>query len=195
VTSAVSRSLLGAGGTGLVIVMNHALADEIGGLAILASLVDESPGLPPAGPRAVPFPGPGAGALAVDAWAGRARRLAHLPATMRTIGQGLTDPALLEVLRDRGSGLGREPLVVHARRLSPDACTDIRAGPAPGPEAHRQFAMARTRSRYDPRDCYPNLRPIARVSAELPLALVDDRPGAGQRLPRSLPCRWSSTRR
>ena len=114
------------------------LADEIGGLAILASLVDESPGLPPAGPRAVPFPGPGAGALAVDAWAGRARRLAHLPATMRTIGQGLTDPALLEVLRDRGLGLGREPVAVHASRLAPARIRPARRiRPAPGPHQRR----------------------------------------------------------
>jgi len=84
---------LADGGIGLVIVMNHVLADGIGGLAILASLVDESPGLPPVGPRAVPFPepAPGAGVLAADAWAGRARRLGHLPATARTIEQGLAE--------------------------------------------------------------------------------------------------------
>ena len=84
------------------------------------------------------------------------------------------DPALLEVLRDRGSGLGGEPVVVHASRLSPDARTDIRAGPASGPGAHLQFAIARTRSRCDPRDCYRNLRPTARASAELPLAPAEE---------------------
>ena len=42
------------------------------------------------------------------------------------------------------------------------------------PEAHLQFGIARTRSRCDPRDCYRNLRPTARVSAELPLALVEE---------------------
>jgi hypothetical protein len=47
-------------------------------------------------------------------------------------------------------------------------------GPAPGPEAHLQFAMARTRSRYDLRDSYRNLRPTARVGAELQLALVEE---------------------
>jgi len=84
---------LADGGTGLVIVMNHVLADGIGGLAILASLVDESPGLLPAGLRAVPFPAspPGTAALAADAWAARARRLAHLPASVRTIRQGLAE--------------------------------------------------------------------------------------------------------
>jgi hypothetical protein len=40
---------------------------------------------------------------------------------------------LLEVLGDGGSGLGWEPVVVHASRLSPDAHTDIRAGPRPAP--------------------------------------------------------------
>ena len=38
---------LASGGTGLVIVMNHVLADGIGGLAVLARLVDEAPGLLP----------------------------------------------------------------------------------------------------------------------------------------------------
>lgn len=84
------------------------------------------------------------------------------------------DPALLEVLRDRGFGLGWEPVVVHASRLSSDARTGIRAGPAPGPEAHLQFAIARTRPRNDPRDCNRNLRPTAPVSAELPFALVQE---------------------
>ena len=77
--SAVFVTGLAGGGTGLVVAMSHVLADGIGGLAVLASLVDEGPGLPPAGAAAVPFPAPvpGAGALAADAWAGRACRLAH----------------------------------------------------------------------------------------------------------------------
>ena len=68
----------------------------------------------------------------------------HLAAGQESLQE--VDPALLEVLGDRGLGLGWEPVVVHASRLSPDARTDIRAGPAPGPEAHLQFAIARTRS-------------------------------------------------
>jgi hypothetical protein len=39
--------LAGGSGTGLVIVMSHVLADGSGGLAVLARLVDEVPGLPP----------------------------------------------------------------------------------------------------------------------------------------------------
>src|SRR6266568_4216369 len=49
---------LADGGTGLVIVMNHVLADGIGGLAVLARLVDEAPGLPPGSPQAAGFPVP-----------------------------------------------------------------------------------------------------------------------------------------
>lgn len=84
---------LAGGGTGLVIVMNHVLADGIGGLAVLAQLVDQGPRLPPATAEAgrFPVPAPRARALAADAWAGRARRLTHLAGTVRTIRQGLAE--------------------------------------------------------------------------------------------------------
>ena len=117
----------------------------------------------------------------------------HLAAGQESLQE--VDPALLQVLRDRGLGLGWEPFAVHASRLSPDARTDIRAGPAPGPGTHLQFAMARTRSRYDPRDCHPDLRPTARVSAELPLALIEEIERRGATSPAVATCRWSSTLR
>jgi len=82
---------LADGSTGLVIVMSHVLADGIGGLAVLAELVDE--GLPP-GRRAVarfPVPAPQARTLAADAWACRARQLTHLARSVRAIGQGLAE--------------------------------------------------------------------------------------------------------
>lgn len=84
---------LAGGGTGLVIVMNHVLADGIGGLAVLARLVDEVPGLPPGDPLAAGFPvaAPRARTLAADAWAARARRLTHLARSVRTIRQGLAE--------------------------------------------------------------------------------------------------------
>ena len=44
------------GGTGLVVVMHHVLADGIGGLAVLGGLVDEPPGRPPAPLRRAPAP-------------------------------------------------------------------------------------------------------------------------------------------
>jgi WS/DGAT/MGAT family acyltransferase len=84
---------LADGSTGLVIVMNHVLADGIGGLAVLARLVDGDPGPPPGTPQAAgfPVPAPSARTLAADAWAGRARRLTHLAGSVRTIRQGLAE--------------------------------------------------------------------------------------------------------
>ena len=83
---------LADGGTGLVFVMDHVLADGIGGLAVLARLADESPG-PSAGGGRAPFPAPRPTArmLAADAWAERAVRLLRLADGVRTIRQGLTE--------------------------------------------------------------------------------------------------------
>ena len=80
-------------GTGLVIVMNHVLADGIGGLAVLATLVDGIAGLQPGNPERArfPVPAPRARALAADAWAGGARSLTHLGRSSRTIRQGLAE--------------------------------------------------------------------------------------------------------
>jgi len=81
------------GGTELVIVMNHVLADGIGGLAVLAKLLDEIPGRPPGNPEwaRFPVPGPRAHTLAADVWAGRTRRLTHLARSLHTIRQGLAE--------------------------------------------------------------------------------------------------------
>ena len=83
---------LAGGGTGLVFVMDHVLADGIGGLAVLARLADESPGPSADGGRApFPAPRPTARMLAADAWAERAVRLAHLPDGARTIRRSLAE--------------------------------------------------------------------------------------------------------
>jgi diacylglycerol O-acyltransferase / wax synthase len=82
---------LADGGTGLVFVMDHVLADGIGGLAVLARLADESPGLSASGRASFPASRPTAWMLAADAWAERAVRLAHLPDGARTIRQGLAE--------------------------------------------------------------------------------------------------------
>jgi diacylglycerol O-acyltransferase / wax synthase len=95
------------GSTGLVIVMDHVLADGIGGLAVLARLVDDSAGLPTGGQPPFPAPAPMALALAADAWAARAYRLAHLADSVRTIRQGLAE-----------LGGGRAPRGVHPTSLN-----------------------------------------------------------------------------
>jgi diacylglycerol O-acyltransferase / wax synthase len=91
--SATFATGLADGSTGLVIVMNHVLADGIGGLAVLASLVDEVAGGLPGDLRAAgfPVPAPRARTLAADAWTGRARRLAQPVRSVRAIRQGLAE--------------------------------------------------------------------------------------------------------
>ena len=65
---------LADGGTGLLVIMDHVLADGIAGLAVLGTLVDQA--AETAGARAdrFPVPAPRAWELAVDAWRGRLRR-------------------------------------------------------------------------------------------------------------------------
>jgi hypothetical protein len=98
------------GRAGLVIVMNHVLADGIGGLAVLAGLVDKPPAADHSGsvPAAVgtgevaaeaatpdpvgfPAPAPSRRELAADAWAGRLRAVTRLPDTLRALGGGLAE--------------------------------------------------------------------------------------------------------
>lgn len=82
---------LADGGTGLILVMSHVLADGIGGLAALASLVDESPGTAMGSePAAVfPAPPPPVRTLVADAWAERLRHLGGLAGAVRRSRQGL----------------------------------------------------------------------------------------------------------
>ena len=65
---------LADGGTGLLVIMDHVLADGIAGLAVLGTLVDQV--AETAGARAdrFPAPAPRAWELAADAWRGRLRR-------------------------------------------------------------------------------------------------------------------------
>lgn len=60
--------------TALVLVFHHVLADGIGGLAILANLVD---GEPSADPMPFPLRAPSRRALAIDAWTTRLSALPH----------------------------------------------------------------------------------------------------------------------
>ena len=85
----------------------------------------------------------------------------HRPAGQESLQE--VDPALLEVLRDGGFGLGWEPVVVHASRLSPDARTDIRAGPRPAPARTCVINAAMTREQ-TPIGGWPELTDMGAVN-------------------------------
>jgi diacylglycerol O-acyltransferase / wax synthase len=79
------------GGTGLVIVMDHVLADGISGLAILARLMDETTSPGSGAPAPFPAPAPTVRALAADAAADRVARVTHLADSVRTLRRGLSE--------------------------------------------------------------------------------------------------------
>jgi len=62
-------------GTGLLVIMDHVLADGIAGLAVLGTLVDQGAEAAPARADRFPAPAPRARELAADAWKGRLRRV------------------------------------------------------------------------------------------------------------------------
>lgn len=73
---------LAAGRSALVVIFHHVLADGIGGLAVLARLVDGAPlSTDPAFPRPVPM----TPELLADALRSRGRALLRLPATLRLL--------------------------------------------------------------------------------------------------------------
>ena len=102
----------GRGGAALIVVFHHVLADGVGGLAVLASLVDGA-----AEPHDTIFPVrmPSLGRLAVQAATGRVRSVAQLPAGLRR----LRDAAAQLRPRD-GARLARSSLnrpTGHRRRF------------------------------------------------------------------------------
>jgi WS/DGAT/MGAT family acyltransferase len=101
--SAMFVTGLADGGTGLIVVMDHVLADGVAGLAVLARLVDQAagpamitargvlaPGVRPV-PGPFPVPAPSVRALAADAWASRLRHIAEPRASLRRFRQGLAE--------------------------------------------------------------------------------------------------------
>ncbi len=85
-----------AGGrTALVVVFHHVLADGLGGLAVLAELVDGATGT-----DVVPFPrpAPSTAALAADAWRERSRAVTRLPDGLARVRVAMAE------LRASGSG-------------------------------------------------------------------------------------------
>lgn len=92
---------LADGNVGLVLVLHHVLADGIGGLAVLAGLVDGSAAAALPGPErgtGFPRPAPGAAALARDALGRKARALRNMRRSWRLLrdsagaGGGLRPP-------------------------------------------------------------------------------------------------------
>jgi WS/DGAT/MGAT family acyltransferase len=65
---------LADGSTGLLVIMDHVLADGIAGLAVLGALVDQAAETAQARTDRFPAPAPRARELVADAWRGRLRR-------------------------------------------------------------------------------------------------------------------------
>jgi len=65
---------LADGGIGLLVIMDHVLADGVAGLAVLGTLVDQAAETARGRAERFPVPAPRARELAADAWRGRLRR-------------------------------------------------------------------------------------------------------------------------
>jgi WS/DGAT/MGAT family acyltransferase len=90
---------LASGRTGLVLIMDHVLADGVAGLAVLGALTGQATGTASIRTDRFPAPAPRARELAVDAWRGRLHRMraaagpgAPSPAhSLRRIREGLAE--------------------------------------------------------------------------------------------------------
>ncbi len=101
----------------LVIVLHHALADGVGGLAVLAQLID-GPSHPPE--ACFPRPAPAPGGLARDAFAAKVGALRHAPQSWRLLrvsmgaGGGLRPPRAAPSSLNQPTGPRRQLAVVRA---------------------------------------------------------------------------------
>lgn len=89
----------GGAAAALIVVFHHVLADGIGGLAVLAHLVDGAPVVAPT--PGFPEAAPSTGALAAEAWRGRARAVGGLGRSVRRLREA--------VAQLRGAGGGARP--------------------------------------------------------------------------------------
>jgi WS/DGAT/MGAT family acyltransferase len=80
--SAVVVTGLADGGSALLVVLHHVVADGVGGLAVLAALAD---GAPDPGPLPPPRPAPTRRALAADATTRRLRAVRRVPEGVRSL--------------------------------------------------------------------------------------------------------------
>jgi diacylglycerol O-acyltransferase len=115
--AAVLVTGLAKGAVALVLVLHHALADGVGGLAVLASLIDA-----PAGPRQVVFPrpAPAAASLAREALTSRLGGLRHVARSWHLLrrslraGGGLWPPRAIPCSLNQRTGPRRRIAVIRA---------------------------------------------------------------------------------
>jgi len=107
--SATLVTLLSDGRAALVVTLHHVLADGIGGMAVLARLVD---GAPTTLDTVFPRPPPGRRALFLDAAGTRLRALGHLPAKARQLRSAVAELATGGVAGPPRSSLNR-PIGAH----------------------------------------------------------------------------------
>jgi WS/DGAT/MGAT family acyltransferase len=107
--SATLVTSLSDGRAALVVTLHHVLADGIGGLAVLARLVDGAPTTPD---TVFPRPAPGRRTLLLDASGTRLRALDHLPAKARQLRSAIAELTTGGVAGPPRSSLNR-PIGVH----------------------------------------------------------------------------------
>jgi diacylglycerol O-acyltransferase / wax synthase len=119
---------LADGGTGLLLIMDHVLADGMAGLAVLGMLADQGAETAPRRAGRFPVPAPRARELAADAWRGRLRRAERA-------GPGAPRPACgLRRIREGMIELGgtrpprRRPATSLNRPVGPRRRLDVVAG-------------------------------------------------------------------
>lgn len=112
------------GEAALIVVFHHVLADGIGGLAVLASLVDGVPEARAPEPRdpTFPRPRPTNRQLALDAARGRIRSLRRLPTALRRIGGAAAELGPAAGARVAATSLNRP---TGPRRSFAGICVDL----------------------------------------------------------------------
>jgi WS/DGAT/MGAT family acyltransferase len=108
----------------LVVVFHHVLADGIGGLAVLAQLVD---GARVAGIAEFPRPAPTRRRLCVDVWRSRVRAAAHLPGSVRRLRHAVAELAPRDAVRPPACSLNRATGPRRSLALVQADLADLRA--------------------------------------------------------------------
>ncbi len=119
---------LADGSTGLLVIMDHVLADGIAGLAVLGTLADQVTETATARADRFPAPAPRARELAADAWRGRLRRAER--AEPGTPGQARSLRRIREGIAELGGARPprRRPATSLNRPVGPRRRLDVVAG-------------------------------------------------------------------